>query len=89
MFNVLCLLFLTLYFLSSAVLPLFIYFLPLKLYISVAPSFVLCRLPFPIRNSWIDKKGFIYSVMQSDGNSFCGDSVPDSFNKTSRDEDKI
>ena len=30
-----------------------------------------------------------YSVMQSDGNSFCGDVVSDSFNKTSRDEDNI
>ena len=27
--------------------------------------------------------------MQSDGNSFCGDVVLDSFNKASRDEDKI
>ena len=27
--------------------------------------------------------------MQSDGNSFCGDVVSDSFNKTSRDEDNI
>ena len=31
----------------------------------------------------------IYSVMQSDGNSICGDVVSDSFNKTSRDEDNI
>ena len=30
-----------------------------------------------------------YSVMQSDGNSFCGDVVLDSFNKASRDEDNI
>ena len=30
-----------------------------------------------------------YSVMQSDGNSFCGDVVSDSFNKRFRDEDKI
>ena len=31
----------------------------------------------------------MYSVMQSDGNSFCGDVVSDSFNKTSWDEDNI
>ena len=31
----------------------------------------------------------IYSVMYSDRNSFYGDVVSDSFNKTSRDEDKI
>ena len=30
-----------------------------------------------------------YSVMQSDGNSFYGDVVSDSFNKTSRDENNI
>ena len=30
-----------------------------------------------------------YSVMKSDGNSFCGDVVSHSFNKTSRNEDKI
>ena len=30
-----------------------------------------------------------YSVMQSDGNNFCGEVVSDSFNKTSRDEDNI
>ena len=30
-----------------------------------------------------------YSVMQSDGNSFCGDVVLDSFNKASRDEVNI
>ena len=30
-----------------------------------------------------------YSVMQSDGNSFWGDVVLDSFNKASRDEDNI
>ena len=30
-----------------------------------------------------------YSVMQSDGNSFYGDVVSDSFGKTSRDEDNI
>ena len=29
------------------------------------------------------------SVMQSDGNSFCGDVVLDSFNKASREEDNI
>ena len=39
---------------------------------------------FPVCDIWI-----IYSVMQSDGISFCGDVVSDSFNKTSRDEDKI
>ena len=32
---------------------------------------------------------FVYSVMQSDGNSFCGYVVLDSFNKASRDEDSI
>ena len=31
----------------------------------------------------------LYSVMQFDGNSFCGDVVLDSFNKSSRDEDII
>ena len=31
----------------------------------------------------------LYSVMHSDGNSFCGDVVLDSFNKASRDEDNI
>ena len=31
----------------------------------------------------------IYSVMQSDGNSFDGDVVSDSFNKTFLDEDNI
>ena len=31
----------------------------------------------------------MYSVMQSDENSFGGDVVSDSFNKTSRDEEKI
>ena len=30
-----------------------------------------------------------YSVMQSDGHSFCGDVVLNSFNKASRDEDNI
>ena len=30
-----------------------------------------------------------YSVMQSDGNSFCGDVISDTFNKASRDEDNI
>ena len=30
-----------------------------------------------------------YSVMQSDGNSFCGDVISDSFNKASKDEDNI
>ena len=30
-----------------------------------------------------------YSVMQSDGNSFCEDVVLDSFNKASKDEDDI
>ena len=30
-----------------------------------------------------------YSVMQSDGNSYDGDVVLDSFNKASRDEDSI
>ena len=30
-----------------------------------------------------------YSVMQSDGNSFCGDVVSDSFNNTFRDEYNI
>ena len=29
----------------------------------------------------------MYSVMQSDENSFCGDVVFDSFNKASRDKD--
>ena len=32
---------------------------------------------------------YTYSVMQSDGNSFCGDVVSDSFNKQSRDENNI
>ena len=31
----------------------------------------------------------MYRVMQSDGNSFYGVVVSDSFNKTSRDEDNI
>ena len=31
----------------------------------------------------------LYSVMQSDGNSVCGDAVLNSFNKASRDEDNI
>ena len=31
----------------------------------------------------------LYSVMQSDGNSFWGDVVSDSFKKTSQDEDNI
>ena len=31
----------------------------------------------------------MYSVMQCDGNSFCGDVVSDSVNKTSLDEDNI
>ena len=30
-----------------------------------------------------------YSVMQSDGNSFCGGVVLDNFNKASRDEENI
>ena len=30
-----------------------------------------------------------YSVMQSDGNSFCGDVVLNSFDKASRDKDNI
>ena len=30
-----------------------------------------------------------YSVMQSEGNSFCEDVVLDSFNKVSRDKDSI
>ena len=30
----------------------------------------------------------MYSVMQSDGNSFCGDVILDSFNKASRDKDQ-
>ena len=32
---------------------------------------------------------FMYSVMQSDGNSFCGDVVLDSFNIEHSDEDSI
>ena len=32
---------------------------------------------------------FMYSVMQSDGNSFCGDVVLDSFNMEYSDEDSI
>ena len=32
---------------------------------------------------------FMHRVMQSDGNSFCGDVVSYSFSKTSRDEDNI
>ena len=35
----------------------------------------------------LETETLTYSVMQSDGNSFCGDVVLDSFNKTSRDED--
>ena len=31
----------------------------------------------------------MYSVMQSNGNSFCGDVIFDSFNKAFRDEDNI
>ena len=31
----------------------------------------------------------MYSVMQSDGNSFCGDVVLDSFNMLNMDEDSI
>ena len=31
----------------------------------------------------------VYSVMQSDGNSFCGDVVWDGFNMSYRDEDSI
>ena len=38
--------------------------------------------------TWEDLK-LDYSVMQSDGNSFCGDVVSDSFKKASRDEDNI
>ena len=34
-------------------------------------------------------KRLVYSVMQSDGNSFCGYIVLDSYNKASRDEDNI
>ena len=37
-----------------------------------------CVTPYPF-----------YSVMQSDGNIFCGDVVLDSFNEASRDEDNI
>ena len=33
--------------------------------------------------------GMIYSVMQSDGNNFCGDVVLDSDNMASRDADSI
>ena len=40
-------------------------------------------------NSFIQNVKLLYSVMQSDGNSFCGDVVLDSFNKTYRDEDNI
>ena len=32
---------------------------------------------------------YIYSVIQSDGNSFCGDVVLDSFNIVYSDEDSI
>ena len=32
---------------------------------------------------------FLYSVMQSDGNSFCGDVILDSFNMANSDEDSI
>ena len=32
---------------------------------------------------------YYYSVIQSDGNSFCGNVGPAGFNKTSRDEDNI
>ena len=31
----------------------------------------------------------MYSVMQSDRKSFCGDVVSDNFNKASRDDDNI
>ena len=37
----------------------------------------------------VQKLEWIYSVMPSDGNSFCGNVVLDSFNKASWDDDKI
>ena len=47
----------------------------------------LCRR---INKSAAELNIFItYSVMQSDGNSFCGDVVTGSFNKISWDEDNI
>ena len=36
-----------------------------------------------------DRFVFMYSVMQSDGNSFCGDVVLNSFNMVYSDEDSI
>ena len=44
--------------------------------------------PF-FNESAINHSKTFYSVMQSDGNSFCGDFVSDRFNKTSRDGDNI
>ena len=43
-------------------------------------------MPYPVDNVLYRK---IYSVMQSDGNSFYEDVVLDSFNNVSRDEDNI
>ena len=40
-------------------------------------------------NSWAFDRHDKYSLMQSDGNSFCGDVVLDSFNKAYRDKDTI
>ena len=45
-----------------------------------------------INGGWLFQalqKADTYSVMQSDGNSFCGDVVLDSFNMVNSDEDSI
>ena len=45
--------------------------------------------PYKNKSKGILTSHALYSVMQSDGNSFCGDVFSDSFNKISRDEDSI
>ena len=47
--------------------------------------------PFAFGNIYLSSQTLsnVYSVMQSDGNSFGGDVVWDTFNKISRDEDNI
>ena len=59
----------------------------------VRPCFFIMFLRFCTKQNIYFKTVFvlidIYSVMQSLGNSFCGDVVSVSFNKTYRDEDSI
>ena len=60
---------------------------PILLFTCMMDSYCWCSTRFSSSHSFTVSS--IYSVMQSDGNSFCGDVVLDSFNMMYRDEDNI